>query len=129
MIDLLIKAGIFIVSVFLSLILSGLLIRKGIPRIKKNNGIGPDHTGTQKKGKVFFLELGFLIGFFETLIIFVFVINKEFSALAIIFGAKEFVRKEQIKADPTYYLLGTFINFAVALIMAELSIQAITILL
>ena len=71
-----------------------------------------------QKAKLF-RDLGFWIGFFEHVIIFVFVMNREFSALAIIFGAKEFVRKEEIKANPAYYLLGTLINFGIALIMVE----------
>ncbi|MCX6251602.1 MAG: hypothetical protein NTX61_12715 [Bacteroidetes bacterium] len=40
--------------------------------------------------------------------------------MAIIFGAKEFVRKEDIKANPAYYLLGTFINFSVAIVFVQI---------
>jgi hypothetical protein len=64
---------------------------------------------------VSFLDTGFWIGFFEMLLIFVFVMLKEFSAIAIIFAAKEFVRKDKIADNPTYYLLGplNFIEFKI----------------
>src|SRR5690606_5332371 len=76
-----------------------------------------------KARPTWFKGLGFWIGFFEHLIIFVLVMNKEFSALAIIFGAKEFVRKDEIKANPAYYLLGTLINFGIALLFAEVLLE------
>jgi hypothetical protein len=63
-------------------------------------------------------NLGFWIGCFETILIFVFVFHDEFSALAIIFAAKEFVRKEKILADPGYYLLGTLANLSTAVLLA-----------
>ena len=47
-----------------------------------------------------------------------FVCAEELGALAIIIGAKEFVRKENIQKDPSYYLLGTLINVSVALALA-----------
>jgi hypothetical protein len=115
MIDILFKYGVIVITFLLSLIISTVLIRKGIPKLKKSIVQEP-----AQKAKLF-RDLGFWIGFFEHIIIFVFVINKEFSALAIIFGAKEFVRKEEIKANPAYYLLGTLINFGVALIMVEIA--------
>ncbi len=114
MIDLLHKYGLILITFLLSLILSSILIRKGIPKLKKS--ITPENTQKVK----LFRDLGFWIGFFEHVIIFVFLMNNEFSALAIIFGAKEFVRKEEIKANPAYYLLGTLINFGIALIMVEI---------
>jgi hypothetical protein len=114
MIDLILKYGLIISFFLLSLILSSILIRKGIPKLKKS--IAPESA---QKARLF-RDLGFWIGFFEHVIIFVFVLNKEFSALAIIFGAKEFVRKDEIKANPAYYLLGTLINFGIALLMVEI---------
>jgi hypothetical protein len=58
---------------------------------------------------------GFWIGFFETLLIYVFVYLGEYRALAIIIGAKEFVRKDKIQDNPSYYLLGTLINVTLAM--------------
>lgn len=55
---------------------------------------------------------------FETLLVFVFVYEGEYGALAIIIGTKEFVRKEQIQKNPTYFLLGTLVNVSVALVFA-----------
>ncbi len=101
-----------------SLCASTLLIKFGIPRLKKNN---IEQTMLQQvKPKIYFFDIGLFIGFFETIIIFIFVLNKEFSGLALIFSAKELVRKDEIQKDPAYYLLGTLINFSVALVAAEL---------
>jgi hypothetical protein len=111
---LLIKYGLLIIAFLVSLTFASILVRKGIPRLDKS--ISPEKVNKAK----LFKDLGFWIGFFEHVIIFVLVMNKEFSALAIIFGAKELVRKEQIKTNPAYYLLGTLINFGVALVMAEI---------
>lgn len=107
------RYSLLLVAFLFSLILSSILIRKGIPKLKKS--ITPESA----QRVALFKDIGFWIGFFEHVIIFIFVMNKEFSALAIIFGAKEFVRKDEIKANPAYYLLGTLINFGIALIMVE----------
>jgi hypothetical protein len=61
---------------------------------------------------------GFWFGFFETVLIFVFVIERQYAALAIIMAAKLYVRKERIAEDPVYHLLGTLINLAVAIAFA-----------
>lgn len=55
-------------------------------------------------------------GFCETLLVFVFVYERDYGALAIIIAAKEFVRREKIQQNPSYYLLGTLINLSVALV-------------
>lgn len=95
----------------LSLVLSSTLIRFGIPRL----------TGSiDRIISVWYMDTGFWIGLCENLIIFIFVLHNEFSALAIIFGAKEFVRKDDIKQNPAYYLLGTLVNFGLALTIVEL---------
>ncbi len=112
------KYGLILGFFLLSLIISSILIRKGIPRLKKK--AAPGDKQEKQEHPPLLRDIGFWIGFFEHVIIFVFVMNKEFSALAIIFGAKEFVRKEDIKANPAYYLLGTLINFGIALTMVEI---------
>ena len=66
-------------------------------------------------------QVGFWIGFCETLIIFLLVSADQYGALAIILGAKEFVRKEKIQENASYYLLGTLVNVSVALLLVRLA--------
>ncbi|RMF64355.1 MAG: hypothetical protein D6743_09415 [Calditrichaeota bacterium] len=74
-------------------------------------------SGAEKK--IFDIRsTGFWIGLFETLLVFVFVYEGDYGALAIIIGAKEFVRKQKIEENPSYYLLGTLINVSIALLLA-----------
>jgi len=113
--DHLLKYLIIVLSFLLSMLLASLFVRKGIPLLKKPGAEAVKSRGNWTK------DIGFWIGFFEHVIIFIFVLNKEFSALAIIFGAKEFVRKKAIEDDPAYFLLGTLINFGVALVMVEIA--------
>ncbi len=65
--------------------------------------------------------VGFWIGFCETLLIFLFVTAGQYGALAIIMGAKEFVRKEKIQEDASYYLLGTLVNLTLAILAARVA--------
>jgi len=98
-----------IITFLLSILFSTLVIRLGLRRLKERGGeVLPKR----------FPPSGFWIGFFETILTFVFVIEREYSALAIIIAAKEFVRKEEIKDDPVYYLLGTLCNISIAIIFA-----------
>lgn len=106
----LLKFSLIAIFFILSLLLSSFLIRFGIPRL----------TGSTLQTVIaWYKDPGFWIGLCENLIIFIFVLHNEFSALAIIFGAKEFVRKEEIKQNPAYYLLGTLVNFGLALTFVE----------
>jgi prolipoprotein diacylglyceryltransferase len=66
-------------------------------------------------------RVGFWIGFCETLIIFLLISADQYGALAIILGAKEFVRKEKIQESASYYLLGTLVNLSVALVAVRLA--------
>ena len=122
MIVLICKYQILLIAFVLSLITSSILIRRGIPLLKRANSL----SDNGKHNLNWWSDIGFWIGFFETIIIFLFVLNKEFSGLALIFGAKEFVRKEEIKEDPTYYLLGTLINLGVSLLIVEIALQMIS---
>jgi len=125
MIDILILVALFIVS----FMLATLAIRLGIPSIRSRQQLA---AGQQKVpiplpesapgGKVLdFASNGFWIGFFETFLVFVFVYEREYGALAIIIAAKEFVRRGKIEEAPSYYLLGTFVNLSVAMIFALLA--------
>ena len=122
----------------LSFVISTFFVRRGIPAIKKHqegektSTPGGEVTGLDRpksvipesgvKAGVFdFASTGLWIGLFETILIFVFVFEQEYGALAIIIAAKEFVRKEKVQQDPTYYLLGTLGNLAVATLFALLA--------
>lgn len=118
-ISLLIQVSFFAGSFILSTVLLRLFIIRPQRKEKEKQA---EKTGEDKR-KGLLHDTGFWIGFFEHIIIFIFVANKEFSALAIIFGAKEFVRKEDIVKNPAYYLLGTLLNFGIALIAVELYLK------
>ncbi|MEL7490014.1 MAG: hypothetical protein AAGJ73_04780 [Pseudomonadota bacterium] len=111
-----------------SFALSTLLIRRGLPWLKSGDiaTVFNDHSAAQLpeswSNEIFDLRsTGLWIGFFETLLIFILVYADEYSALAIIIGAKEFVRKEKISDDASYYLLGTLANLCVAVLFALIS--------
>lgn len=123
MIDHLSRLVIIVLGFLLSMVVSSLVIRIGIPLLKR--AAREKNTASRPVLK-WWIDIGFWIGFCETLIIFVFALNSEFGGLALIFGAKEFVRKDEIKNDPTYYLLGTVINFATALVILEMALSVIS---
>ena len=119
MIVLIIKIVTILLFFVLSILISSVIIRKVLPLFPQK-----DAPNDKPRRQVhWYIEQGFWIGFFETLIIFIFVAYGEFSGLAIIFAAKEYVRKEEIKKDPVYYLLGTLVNFGIALLMAVIALQ------
>jgi hypothetical protein len=120
MIDLAILAGFLVVS----FVVSTLLIRLGIPRLQSDSAKTQPLPESTSKRAFDLRSTGFWIGFFETLLVFVLVFQAEFSALAIIIGAKEFVRKDQIVGNPSYYLLGTLVNLSVA-VLSVLAAKAI----
>lgn len=112
-----------------SFVLSTLIIRLGIPLLDDGKraatsasdphpvllGLLPESSS---RAVFDFRSTGLWIGFCETLLIFVLVYAGAFSALAIIIGAKQFVRKEEIQERPSYYLLGTLVNLCIAVIFA-----------
>lgn len=105
----------------LSFLVSTFLIRRGIPHLHhEGEGSGP-LPACDSTRLLDWKSTGLWIGFCETLLVFVLVFNGEYSALAIIFAAKEFVRKEKIQDNPSYYLLGTLINVSVAVLCAILA--------
>ena len=61
---------------------------------------------------------GVIIGKCENILVFVFIIFDQYTALALIFTAKTVVRAEAIRADPLYYLAGTMINVTYSIIIA-----------
>lgn len=122
-------AGLFLAA----FLVSTLVIRLGIPKLQGDvietksttpadpvatlleQGRLPESSSTA----VFDIKsTGFWIGLCETFLIFVLVFANAFSALAIIIGAKQFVRNEKIKINPSYYLLGTLANLCIAVLFA-----------
>jgi len=118
MLDAIILIGCF----FIAFLLSTVLIRLGIPILRKPTDDGDNMLPESSSKRPFDLRsVGFWIGFFETIMVFALVYQTEYGALAIIVGAKEFVRKEKIQKDAAYYLLGTLINVSVAILFALLA--------
>jgi len=120
------KIGLLVSCFLLSFFLATWLIRWGIPKLGPETETDKGLPGGQSNTIFDFRSTGFWIGFFETLLVFVFVYEGEYGALAIIIGAKEFVRKEQIQKNPTYYLLGTLVNVSVALVFALIARNLLT---
>ena len=103
----------------LSFLVTTCLIRWGIPRLDSGGDSPNELPESHGDGRIFDLRsTGFWIGFCETLLVFAFVYQGQYEALAIIVGAKQFVRKENIQKNPSYYLLGTLINISLALLFA-----------
>lgn len=63
-------------------------------------------------------DIGLWIGLCEFVLILSFVFVEEYTAIAIIFAAKELVRAEDIKKNPSYYLLGTLLNVTLSILSA-----------
>lgn len=121
----LIDFGILGGMLILSHVISTLIIRIGIPRLKSDGGtVKSEGLPESTKGRIFdFGSTGFWIGLCETLLIFILVSVGEYSALAIIIGVKQFVRNDKIQQNPSYYLLGTLCNLSVATLFALLAGQ------
>ena len=127
-----------LVGLFLfAFLISTFLIRKCIPNLqtdsteKNTNGENNDSIIVLPDGQKLpessstnlldFKSTGFWIGLCETFLIFVLVLADAFNALAIIIGAKQFVRNEKIKQNPSYYLLGTLTNLCVSILFAQVA--------
>ena len=128
--------GLIIITFFFAFVLSTYLIRAGIPKLESDyietktletdplaslirDGRLPESS---RAGRIFDLKsTGFWIGLTETVLIFILVFAGAFSALAIIIGAKQFVRNEKINLIPSYYLLGTLANLCIAVLFALLA--------
>lgn len=119
---------IIILAFVVSMVISTLSIKIGIPWLKRAISRSENQIPQTSNRLPLWKGIGFWIGLFETMIIFVFVLNREFGGLAIIFGAKEFVRKEEITKDPTYYLLGTLVNFGISLVVLQIALNIIPLL-
>jgi hypothetical protein len=67
-----------------------------------------------------FPTTGFWIGFFETVLVFVFVLERDLTALAIVAAAKQFLgpRQDATEQDRIRYRLGSLMSVAVAVVFA-----------
>jgi hypothetical protein len=61
---------------------------------------------------------GFWMGFFETIPTFVFVIEREYTAVALLLAAKILMGKELMTGRPVHYYVGTVCNFSIAILFA-----------
>lgn len=61
---------------------------------------------------------GYLIGKCENTIIFAMVLADAFTGLALVFAAKNLVRKEEIQQNSSFFLVGTMVNFTATLVVA-----------
>ncbi|NBC84379.1 MAG: hypothetical protein GVY19_13510 [Bacteroidetes bacterium] len=121
------KYAAIIGSFLITVAFTSVLIRTAIPWLRKENpNISKNINEADHIEKVaWHKNIGFWIGLFEIMIIYVLAFHREYSALAIIIGAKEYVRKEKIVMDPIYYMLGTIINIGIALVMVAVTKEVI----
>lgn len=107
------KLGVALVGLAVTLIFSGYIIRYFIlPRGFKP--ATPTADGPRFDSSV-------IIGKCENFLVFVFVLLKQESGLAIIFAAKALARTEDIKKNPGFFLGGTLVNLVWALIVAYIT--------
>jgi hypothetical protein len=66
-------------------------------------------------------SIGFWVGFFETVPILIFVVEREYTAVAILLAAKLLIGKTLSGGRPTHYLIGTLCNFSVAILFGILA--------
>ena len=64
---------------------------------------------------------GFWIGFFETIPILIFVVEREYTAVAILLAAKLLMGRNLAQGRPTHYVIATLCNFSVAILFGILA--------
>jgi hypothetical protein len=70
-------------------------------------------------------KIGLWIGICEHFMVVTFVLMNEYTAIGLIFAAKEIVRSENIKEKPSYYLLGTLLSISFAILFGVLTLEAL----
>jgi hypothetical protein len=73
------------------------------------------------KKKFSFHDTGVWIGLTEHFLIVTFVLVHEYTAVGLVFAAKEYVRSDKIRENPSYYLLGTLLNVSSAILFGLLT--------
>ena len=71
-----------------------------------------------------FKNVGFWIGMCEHFLVVTFVLLDQYTAIGLIFAAKEIVRSDKIREKPSYYLLGTLLSISFA-ILSGLCVKAV----
>lgn len=110
--------AIYAAAALASFAIATVLIGWGIPHLRRDES---DSAVPRAKRVFDWKSAGLWIGLCEVAIVFALVYESEYGALAIIFGAKEYVQKDRIKKDPAHYLLGTMANLALAILFALLA--------
>jgi hypothetical protein len=100
-----IKALIIIIGYIILLSTSGLLVKFILSRVKHEKGIKGKEIATQEE-----LDVGFIIGKCENILVLSFVLVDAYTALALIFAAKTIIRQNDIKNNSLYFLAGTMVN-------------------
>lgn len=70
-------------------------------------------------------KVGRWIGACEHFLIVTFILVHEYTAIGLIFAAKELVRSQEIKEKASYYLLGTLLSVSFAVFFGLLTKQAL----
>ena len=102
-----------LVCFLLSILTSTIIIRYMLADLAKD----PDTAEDRKP----LPSTGFWIGFFETIPTFIFVIERDYTAAAILLAAKLLMGKTLMTGRPTHYLIGTLCNFSVAILFGVLA--------
>ncbi len=136
MFDFVVYAGMALISFLAATVLIGW----GIPRLRRDESSslsgeesgagegstrGADTVTACAKPVFDWQSPGLWIGLCEVLIVFPLVCHSEYGALAIIFGAKEYVQKTKIEKNPAHYLLGTLVNLSLAILFALLAMSLV----
>ncbi len=72
------------------------------------------------KSEVDFHDVGTWIGLCEHFLIVTFVLVNQYTAIGLIFAAKEWVRVDKVRERPSYYLLGTLLSISFAILFGVL---------
>ena len=100
-----IKVLIVIVGYIILLTTSGLLVKFILFRVNHEKNVKDTEIATKEE-----LDVGFIIGKCENILILSFVLFDAYTALALIFAAKTIIRKNEIKNNSLYFLAGTMVN-------------------
>jgi hypothetical protein len=107
-----IKVMIILVGYVFLLSTSGLLVKFILSRVKHEKGAKGSEIATQEQ-----LDVGFIIGKCENILIVSFVLFDAYTALALIFAAKTIIRENEIKNNSLYFLAGTMVNVTYSIVV------------
>ncbi|MFC7200180.1 hypothetical protein [Halospeciosus flavus] len=62
-------------------------------------------------------DVGRVVGKFENVLVYAFVLTGAYTALAVVFAAKSIVRRGDMEHNSKYYLAGTLANFTFSLVV------------